>query len=51
MIRETSDDGRPVVASSPDSPQAQAFLGVAEKVRVALFEGAAPRAAPRILMS
>ena len=27
VIRETSDGGAPVVASAPDGPQAQAFLG------------------------
>ena len=37
LIRETSDGGRPVVASAPDSPQAQAYLEIAEKVRAALF--------------
>ncbi len=52
MIRETSDDGRPVVAVAPESPQAQAYLAVAEKVRVALFESVGPRrVAPRIFMS
>ncbi len=51
LIRETSDGGRPVVATAPDSPQAQAYLDIAEKLRVALFEGAKTRAPPRILMS
>ena len=51
VIRETSDGGAPVVASAPESPQAQAFLAIAERVRASLFEGATPqRAAPRIVM-
>jgi ATP-binding protein involved in chromosome partitioning len=51
LIRETSDGGRPVVATAPDSPQAKAYLDIAEKLRVALFEGAKTRSPPRILMS
>jgi ATP-binding protein involved in chromosome partitioning len=52
VIRETSDGGAPVVASAPESPQAKAYLAIAERVRAELFDGAKPtRAAPRILMS
>jgi ATP-binding protein involved in chromosome partitioning len=51
LIRETSDGGRPVVASAPDSPQAQAYLDIAEKLRAALFDGAKKRILPRIFMS
>ena len=51
LIRETSDGGAPVVASAPDSPQAQAFIGVAEKVRAALFDNANTRILPRIVMN
>ena len=50
LIRETSDGGRPVVATAPDSPQAKAYIEIAEKVRAAL-DGATPRAAPRIVIS
>ena len=50
LIRETSDGGRPLVATAPDSPQAQAYLAIAAKVRAAL-DGAAARAAPRIVIS
>jgi ATP-binding protein involved in chromosome partitioning len=31
-IRETSDAGRPVVATTPDSPEAQAFRGIARRI-------------------
>ena len=31
-IRETSDSGAPIVVSAPDSPQAKAYLAVAERV-------------------
>jgi len=49
-IRETSDGGAPIVVSAPASVQAKAYLAVAERVRAALFAGAAPRAAPRIVI-
>ena len=49
-IRETSDGGAPIVVSAPDSPQAKAYLAVAERVRDSLFAGAATRAAPRIVI-
>jgi ATP-binding protein involved in chromosome partitioning len=32
VIRETSDTGKPVVLSQPDSPAAKAFLSVAERL-------------------
>ena len=51
LIRETSDGGRPVVASAPDSPQAKAYLDIAGKVRSALFETAKKRILPRIFMN
>lgn len=31
-IRETSDEGKPIVATSPDSVEAQAFIDIAKKV-------------------
>ena len=31
-IRETSDDGKPIVISSPDSSQAQAYKLIAKEV-------------------
>ena len=48
-IRETSDGGTPITASDPTSPQAKAFLAVAEKV-LAKLDTAKPRPAPRIVM-
>jgi ATP-binding protein involved in chromosome partitioning len=51
VIRETSDAGAPVVASAPESPQAAAFIALAERVRAVLFEGeSASRPAPRIVI-
>jgi ATP-binding protein involved in chromosome partitioning len=48
-IRSSSDDGRPIVASEPESPQAQAFRAIARKVKSSL-EGAPARAPPRIVI-
>ena len=48
VIRETSDDGTPIVAASPNSPEARAFLLIAEQVAAKI---AAPqRAAPKIVI-
>lgn len=47
-IRETSDGGRPIVASDPDSAHAKAYLAVARQVQAGL--GGAVRAAPRIVI-
>ena len=47
-IRETSDGGRPIVASDPDSAHAKAYVALARQVHAAL---AGPsRAAPRIVI-
>jgi ATP-binding protein involved in chromosome partitioning len=47
-IRETSDAGTPIVATSPDSPESRAFMAIAAKVAEAV---AAPsRAAPKIVL-
>jgi ATP-binding protein involved in chromosome partitioning len=40
-IRETSDDGQPIVVSRPDSPQAQAYREIAKKVWKKIDAGAA----------
>jgi ATP-binding protein involved in chromosome partitioning len=48
-IRETSDAGRPVVATDPDGPHAAAYRIIAANVRAALG-GAAGRAAPKIVI-
>jgi ATP-binding protein involved in chromosome partitioning len=50
-IRESSDEGRPVVASDPSSPAAEAFRGVAARAWAELEHGkGGARAAPRIVM-
>jgi ATP-binding protein involved in chromosome partitioning len=50
-IRETSDGGRPVVATDPASPAAEAFREVATRAWAELEGGkGAARAAPRIVM-
>ena len=48
-IRETSDSGRPLVATAPQGPHAQAYMRIAEQVRAALGQGTL-RAAPRIVI-
>ena len=52
-IRETSDEGRPIVATQPDSPQAQALLRVAERVaeKIEQATGAEGRVPPRIVVN
>ncbi len=47
-IRETSDGGRPIVASEPQSAHAKAYLALARQVQASL--GGATRAAPRIVI-
>jgi ATP-binding protein involved in chromosome partitioning len=48
-IRANSDDGRPVVATMPGSPQANAFLDIARQVADTLATGAlGAKPAPRI---
>jgi ATP-binding protein involved in chromosome partitioning len=50
-IRETSDAGRPVVATDPDGPHARIYREIAAKVREQLAERAgAGRAAPKIVI-
>ncbi|MEI9995511.1 MAG: iron-sulfur cluster carrier protein ApbC [Rhizomicrobium sp.] len=47
-IRETSDAGRPIVATAPDSAEAAAFRAVAKEVAAGV--ALAQRAAPRIVL-
>ena len=47
-IRETSDAGRPIVASAPDSPHAAVYRGIA-RATIARLD-APQRAAPKIVM-
>ena len=50
-IRETSDAGRPVVATDPSSPAAEAFREVASRAWAELERGkSGARAAPRIVL-
>lgn len=48
-IRETSDGGRPIVASDPDGAHAKAYLMIARQVQAGL-QGGTVRAAPRIVI-
>ena len=49
-IRETSDDGRPVVATDPGSHHAQTYIGIARQLWEALNAGGVVRPAPRIVI-
>jgi ATP-binding protein involved in chromosome partitioning len=49
VIRETSDSGRPVVATDPDSAHAAAYRAIAMKIRDQL-RGTAGRSAPKIVI-
>jgi ATP-binding protein involved in chromosome partitioning len=53
VIRETSDDGRPIVISQPDSPHAQAYRLMADRVWAKVTEiiDGAARKMPRIVVS
>ena len=48
-IRETSDGGQPIVVSQPDSPHAQAYREIAEKVWEKIDAGAAAEG-PKIVI-
>jgi ATP-binding protein involved in chromosome partitioning len=49
-IRETSDEGRPIVAIEPDSVHAMRYVGIARSVWATIESGAASRPAPRIVI-
>jgi ATP-binding protein involved in chromosome partitioning len=49
-IRETSDAGRPVVATDPDSPHARIYRDIAAKVWESVGGRGAGRAAPKIVI-
>lgn len=49
-IRETSDSGRPVVATDPDGPHAKAYREIAGRVRDRLKGEGAGRVAPKIVI-
>jgi len=48
VIRETSDAGRPIVATAPDSAEAHAFLAIAKEVATSV--AGKQRTAPRIVL-
>ncbi len=50
QIRETSDEGRPITVSEPDSPHAQLFREIAAKVWAKVSGDGARRAPPRIVV-
>ena len=47
-LRQACDDGRPIVATTPDTPSARAFLAIAETLATRL-EGETAKAAPTIV--
>jgi ATP-binding protein involved in chromosome partitioning len=49
-IRETSDGGRPIVVSDPDSPHAKAYRAIADRIWEKLSDQGGARAAPRIVV-
>ena len=51
-IRETSDDGRPIVVSHPESPHAQTYRAIADRIweKVAQALGEPARQMPKIVM-
>jgi ATP-binding protein involved in chromosome partitioning len=49
-IRETSDDGRPIVATEPDGVHANHYTEIARNVWSAITEGSAGHPAPRIVI-
>ena len=50
QIRQTSDDGRPVVAMEPDGVHAKRYVGMAREIWTAVTTGAAHRPPPRIVI-
>jgi ATP-binding protein involved in chromosome partitioning len=49
-IRETSDDGRPIVAIQPESIHAMRYIDISRKLWTAVASGTASRPAPRIVI-
>jgi ATP-binding protein involved in chromosome partitioning len=49
-IRETSDDGRPIVATEPDGVHANHYTEIARNVWSAITAGSAAKPAPRIVI-
>lgn len=49
-LRVTSDEGRPIVATEPESVHARLYIGIARQVWLALSTGRAAKPAPRIVI-
>ena len=49
-IRETSDDGRPIVATDPDSVHARRYVAIARQLWQSITTGVATKPAPRIVI-
>lgn len=49
-IRETSDDGRPIVATDPDSVHARRYTDIAQQLWRSITTGVATKPAPRIVI-
>ena len=49
-IRETSDNGKPIVVANPDSPHAQAYRAIAERLWRKLADRATQPGAPTIVV-
>jgi ATP-binding protein involved in chromosome partitioning len=50
QIRQTSDDGRPIVAVEPDGVHARHYIGMARQIWTMIVTGAAHRPPPRIVI-
>ena len=50
QIRETSDSGRPIVASAPQSPHSAVYRDIAAKIWTQMTDAGQQRAAPRIVI-
>jgi ATP-binding protein involved in chromosome partitioning len=50
VIRETSDSGKPITATAPDSPNARVYKDIAAKIWAAVSAGAGTRQAPSIVI-
>jgi ATP-binding protein involved in chromosome partitioning len=50
QLRQTSDDGRPIVAIEPDGVHAKRYIGMAREIWTTIVTGAAHRPPPRIVI-
>lgn len=49
-IRQTSDDGRPIVATNPEGVHAKRYIDIARQLWMSITTGATARPAPRIVI-